>query len=142
MAVRPAPGTVPAAPLPVSGGGTGSWQPWADARGLRCINCQRWYALREVIYRCPQCNDLLDVVYPRPQEDVTTLKRRWRRRRDSDTLINRSGVWRFRELLPFYDDERQLITYPEGNTPLLDAPRSAAYAGVGRIRFKHLGFNP
>ena len=142
MAVRPAPDSVPVVPLPVAGGGTGTWQPWADARGLRCINCQRWYGLREVIYRCPQCNDLLDVVYPRPQEDVTTLKRRWRRRRDSDTLINRSGVWRFRELLPFYDDERQLITYPEGNTPLLDAPRSAAYAGVGRIRFKHLGFNP
>ncbi len=96
----------------------------------------------EVIYRCPSCNDLLDVVYPRPTLDVATLKRRWRRRRGSEKLIDRSGVWRFRELLPFYEHESQLITYPEGNTPLLDAPRSAAYAGVGRIRFKHLGFNP
>ncbi len=44
--------------------------------------------------------------------------------------------------MPFFGDERRIVTYPEGNTPLLDAPRSAAYAGVRGIRFKHLGFNP
>ena len=43
-----------------------SWKPWSTRRGLRCISCQRAYGLREVIYRCPQCGDLLDVVYPRP----------------------------------------------------------------------------
>jgi threonine synthase len=139
MVASPVPSpSLPSSPKP----GVDAWQPWADERGLRCINCQRWYPLRDVIYRCPDCGDLLDVVYPRPTEDVAALKRRWRRRRGSDKLIDRSGVWRFRELLPFYDRESQLITYPEGNTPLLDAPRSAAYAGVGRIRFKHLGFNP
>lgn len=123
-------------------GGQETWQPWSDARGLRCINCQRWYPVREVIYRCLECNDLLDVVYPRPIEDVEGLKRRWRRRRGSERLIDRSGVWRFRELLPFYDREDQVVTYPEGNTPLLEGPRSASYGGVRRIRFKHLGFNP
>ena len=136
------PGQVLPGTLPAVFPSADTWQPWATERGLRCINCQRTYALREVIYRCPACNDLLDVVYPRPEHDLDALKRRWRRRRGSDRLIDRSGVWRFRELLPFYDHERQLITYPEGNTPLLDAPRSAAYAGVRRIRFKHLGFNP
>ena len=136
------PGQVLPGTLPAVFPSADTWQPWATERGLRCINCQRTYALREVIYRCPACNDLLDVVYPRPEHDLVALKRRWRRRRGSDRLIDRSGVWRFRELLPFYDHERQLITYPEGNTPLLDAPRSAAYAGVRRIRFKHLGFNP
>ena len=119
-----------------------AWQPWADARGLRCINCQRQYPLRDIIYRCLACNDLLDVVYPRPAEDPEALKRRWRRRRISDKAIDRSGVWRFRELLRFYDHERDLVTYPEGNTPILEAPRSAAYAGVSRLRFKHLGMNP
>jgi threonine synthase len=131
--------TVADSPAPSS---SEAWRPWAEARGLRCINCQRTYPLRQVIYRCPACGDLLDVVYPRPGLDAATLKQRWRRRRGSDRLIDRSGVWRFRELLPFYDSEDDLLTYPEGNTPLLEAPRSAAYAGVRRIRFKHLGFNP
>ena len=51
-------------------------------------------------------------------------------------------MWRFRELLPFYRRQSDIVAYPEGNTPLLDAPRCAEYAGVRRIRFKHLGFNP
>jgi hypothetical protein len=28
----------------------------------------------------------------------------------SDNPIDRSGVWRFRELLPFYDNEAQIVT--------------------------------
>ncbi|MGI8423086.1 MAG: threonine synthase [Chloroflexota bacterium] len=100
------------------------------------------HRLRETIYRCPDCGDLLDVVYPRPTFDIEKIKTRWRNRRASPLPIDASGVWRFRELLPFYDTLDQLVTYPEGNTPLLDAPRSAKYAGVRRLRFKHLGLNP
>ena len=28
------------------------------------------YGLRDLLYRCPACGDLLDVVFPRPTEDV------------------------------------------------------------------------
>ncbi|MBI3973202.1 MAG: threonine synthase [Chloroflexi bacterium] len=119
-----------------------AWQPWHDERALRCINCQRTFSLRAILYHCPDCGDLLDVVYPRPQFDPEAVRKRWWRRRASKKHIDQSGVWRFRELLPFYDDEHQLVTYPEGNTPLLDAARSARYAGVRHLRFKHLGFNP
>lgn len=120
----------------------GPWHPWAEERGLRCINCQTFYPLRSVLYRCPACGDLLDVVFPRPVFDNDEIKQRWRQRRLSYASYDQSGVWRYRELLPFYEREDQLVAYPEGNTPLLDAPRSAAYAGVRRLRFKHLGFNP
>jgi threonine synthase len=122
-------------------GGAG-WAPWAPAKGLRCINCGALQDLDTVIYRCPECGDLLDVVYPRPTLTVEQLRRRWRRRRGSLRPVDRSGVWRYRELLPFWRRLSELVTYPEGDTPLLDAPRSAAYAGVGRLRFKHLGFSP
>lgn len=123
-------------------GETYSWEPWAERRGLRCISCQQIFPLRRIIYRCPECGDLLDVVYPRPALDVERAKQRWLRRRLSNKPMDQSGVWRFRELLPFYDRLDQLVAYPEGNTPVLEAPRSAEYAGVGRLRFKHLGFNP
>ncbi len=109
---------------------------------MRCISCGHVHGLREVIYRCGACGDLLDVLYPRPAEAGASLAATFRHRQSSDRLVDRSGVWRFRELLPFYDDESQIVTYPEGNTPLLDAPRSSQYAGLRRLRFKHLGFNP
>lgn len=136
---RPAAG--PLAPVPLAQSAQ-AWQPWAAKRGLRCISCGALYHLRDVIYHCPACGELLDVVYPRPADRADQLRRRWERRRSSLRPIDRSGVWRFRELLPFFDGIEQIVTYPEGNTPLLEAPRSAAYAHVQRLRFKHLGMNP
>jgi threonine synthase len=53
-----------------------------------------------------------------------------------------SGVWRYREMFPFLDDLRHVITLREGNTPLLDGPRAAAYGGLAHLTFKHQGFNP
>jgi threonine synthase len=35
-----------------------------------------------------------------------------------------------------------VVTLREGNTPLLNAPRAAEYAGLRSIAFKHQGFNP
>ena len=54
---------------------------------------------------------------------------------------DRSGVWRYRELLPF-DDDAPVVTLFEGNTPLYDAPRAAKYAGLAALRLKHQGCNP
>jgi threonine synthase len=66
----------------------------------------------------------------------------WRDRRMSNAPLDQSGVWRYRELIGFLDDYRQVVTLREGNTPLLDAPRAAQYGGLDRITFKHQGFNP
>ncbi len=54
---------------------------------------------------------------------------------------DRSGVWRFREFLPFADDV-EVVSLEEGNTPLYDAPRCADFCGVARLRLKHQGNNP
>jgi threonine synthase len=66
----------------------------------------------------------------------------FQQRRLLDGELDRSGVWRFRELLPFVEDTSRVITLTEGNTPLYEAPRSASYAGLDAIRFKHQGMNP
>jgi threonine synthase len=55
--------------------------------------------------------------------------------------INQSGVWRYREMLPF-NAEVNAVTLREGNTPLLESPVTATYAGLDRLIFKHQGFNP
>ncbi len=70
------------------------------------------------------------------------MKTIFRERRMSSEDIDRSGVWRFRELLPFADDLSKVVTLAEGNTPLYAAPRSADYAGLDTLRFKHQGMNP
>ncbi len=109
---------------------------------LECIECQTTFETSEPRYRCPECNDLLDVVYDFPDLDVDQMKHTWRQRRASLASIDVSGVWRYRELIPFYKHESQIVTYPEGNTPLLEAPGCAEYVGLNRLQVKHQGYNP
>ena len=84
----------------------------------------------------------MEAVYPAPEGHPADWKRMWRDRRTSNAPLDQSGVWRYRELIGFLDDYRQVVTLREGNTPLLDAPRAAQYGGLDRITFKHQGFNP
>ncbi|MBS1789420.1 MAG: threonine synthase [Acidobacteria bacterium] len=108
---------------------------------LRCINCQTEFQSTSRIYTCSNCSGLLDVVYDVSEFSGERLMSVWDWRRASPKAIDQSGVWRFRELLP-EADESEIITLTEGNTQIWDAPRSASYAGMHRLAFKHLGMNP
>jgi threonine synthase len=76
-----------------------------------------------------------------PANEASVLRARWRARAASLEPRDRSGVWRFRELLPF-GDAAPIVTLAEGNTPLYDAPRCAKYSGLDTLRLKHQGYNP
>jgi threonine synthase len=108
---------------------------------LRCIDCQSEFPASTRIHTCEKCNGLLDVVYELDEFRGERLRGLWDWRRASPAAIDQSGVWRFRELLP-EADETEVITLLEGNTPIWDAPRSAEYAGMTQLAFKHLGMNP
>lgn len=114
------------------------------AADLVCFNsdCRERYPLDAVLYNCTRCGALVEVVNRYPQADPQALRALWDKRRASRAKIDVSGVWRFREMLPFVEDPAQIVTLPEGNTPLFDAPGAAAYAAVERLQFKHQGYNP
>ena len=111
---------------------------------LVCSNaaCRQRYGIDEVLYNCPKCGGLLEARYQFGRPDVGELKLTWRERRMSNGALDQSGVWRYRELFPFVDDDRHIVTLREGNTPLLNGPRAADYGGLDQITFKHQGFNP
>lgn len=95
-----------------------------------------------MIYNCPRCGGLLECEYPERNGDPVEWKRLWRERRMNNGKLDQSGVWRYREMIPFLDDWGHVVSLREGNTPLLEAPKAAAYAGIERLTFKHQGFNP
>jgi threonine synthase len=70
------------------------------------------------------------------------LRGRFAERRTSTDPIDRSGVWRFREMvLPTAGST--IVTHPEGNTPLLDRPAVTSWSGTsGELLLKHEGLNP
>ena len=111
---------------------------------LACFEerCRARYPITDVIYNCPKCGGLIEVVYGKPAQPADELKTLWRTRRASNAPLEQSGVWRYREFLPFLPDYRSVVTLREGNTPLLEAPRAARYGGLDRMVFKHQGYNP
>ena len=104
--------------------------------------CRSQYSLADVLYQCPRCGSLLEVQYDWESALSSSWKEIWRERRMDNAPINQSGVWRYREVLPFEGDEEYLVTLREGTTPLLPTRHAAEYAGLASITFKHQGFNP
>src|SRR5581483_5534001 len=104
--------------------------------------CRARFPITEVIYNCPRCGGLLEASYSFDHLDAEALKRTWRERRMCNDPLDQSGVWRYRELIPFLDDYSAVVTLREGNTPLLQSRTAAEYGGLDRITFKHQGFNP
>jgi len=121
-----------------------SRQVQADFR-FRCIGCGHASETASQDFRCTECSDLLEISYPAWREkspEPEHLKARWCQRRSSQSPIDLSGVWRFRDLLPALDSDDQAVTLREGNTPVYELPRCARITGVSRLFAKHQGMNP
>jgi len=63
---------------------------------------------------------------------------------DSSGALDFSGVWRFRELMPFYRNEKDIVTIGEGRTLLQTADLLANRVGMkpGRLQLQYEGLNP
>jgi threonine synthase len=112
---------------------------------LRCVHCGSVQANAGRMFRCSQCSELLEVIYPEwaeaGREFGLRLKEIWHERRGSNLPENASGVWRFRELLPQIE-RGNMVTMREGNTPLIELQQAPRNAGVARVLAKHQGMNP
>lgn len=105
---------------------------------LTCVVCGDEYAPLEVRYRC-DCGGTLDVVHDHdlPDDYLAIVDQR----RASNDPIDRSGVWRFREVvLPLATEH--IVTKPEGNTNLYRSAALSRWVGVDDLRLKHEGENP
>jgi threonine synthase len=112
---------------------------------LQCLECHNTYPANEVRYLC-DCGGLLDVWH-----DLETLRPQINRGLFDGRLsgapgpriaptIN-SGVWRYREIiLPTTVDN--IVSRPEGNTPLYEHPRLSDWVGSECLFLKHEGENP
>src|SRR5689334_3117447 len=110
---------------------------------MQCINsaCAAVYSLDDTRSECANCGNLLDILYEHTA-GADSLKQLWRERKISLEPRDLSGVWRFREIIPFLREHDKVVTLREGNTPILDSKRAGNYAGLDSIGFKHQGFNP
>lgn len=112
---------------------------------LRCSDptCSQESPTCDISYSCVKCGSLLEVAYDFDGASPSDWPRLWRSRLGSESEQDRSGVWRFRELLPFLGPEQShVVSLGEGGTPLVRAAKSASWAGLDQLWVKHQGANP
>jgi threonine synthase len=117
-----------------------------DAVFQRCVHpdCAATAAVDDAAFICPRCGGLMDVAYDwdrlRPPKSLRDFEAKWSRRTDPLCF---SGVWRFRELLPFAPPEA-VLTIGEGQTILQRADGVAPYVGAeaGKLFLQYEGLNP
>jgi len=92
----------------------------------RCIGCGSTYPLKQIIYTCTACGQVLEIALA-----------------DADLANSRfsgRGVWRYEPWLPA--DAKDAATLMEGDTGLYPCDRLAREVGIKRLFIKNEGDNP
>ncbi|HEX6314380.1 MAG TPA: threonine synthase [Gemmatimonadaceae bacterium] len=112
------------------------------ARWQQCASCDRRLDELDARTSCPNCGGLLDVMYHLPSGRAAELRRQFAERiRIGGPASGVSGVWRYAELIMQAPPEA-IVSFPEGNTPLITSEAVSAWAGCAQLALKHEGMNP
>lgn len=95
----------------------------------KCIQCKAEYDPGDIVYTCPECGGLLEIVYDWSGQSIG---------RDDFYGIPPS-VWKYKALLPV---GREPVSINEGGTPLYRLDRLADKIGIKNLYVKHEGLNP
>ncbi len=122
-----------------------------DAAYQQCIrpSCAATFDVAESKVACPHCGNLLEIRYDWAKlnvpESLSFFEKRWNTKGlDAAGALDFSGVWRFRELLPFYHAEADIVTIGEGRTLLQTADLLAKQMNLpaGSLQLQYEGLNP
>lgn len=101
---------------------------------LECSACGEQLDANLLHNLCPVCQGPLLARYDLPRIKALVTPH--------DIIARpRSGIWRWRELLPV-SDPAYMVSLGEGDTPLLPVPRLGARIGLERLYIKDEGVNP
>jgi threonine synthase len=106
------------------------------------MDCGQQYPIDRIIYNCEKCDGLLDIHHDLDYLRKTITHETFDKRLGTLEPPYNSGVWRYKELI--YPDVPNdfIISRPEGNTNLYEAPKLGKWAGVKKLYLKHEGENP
>jgi threonine synthase len=106
-----------------------------------CLTCGNERLEDDPAIRCA-CGGLLSVQHRAPELSGEALRGLFQSRGSIRRGAPGSGVWRYRELVLPSASDQELVSHPEGNTPLLERRAIADWAGLESLYLKHEGHNP
>lgn len=107
---------------------------------LRCERCGRLYDAGHAGAAC-ECGGLLELVRAAGWLSGVS-KATFDARLGSRDILDRSGVWRFREAVLPEARSTEIVSHPEGGTHSYSRAALSRWAGIERLTFKHEGENP
>ena len=114
----------------------------SPARWQQCMSCGNRLDELDPRTSCPECGGLLDVMFHCPAGRAADLRRTFASRvRLAGQQASVSGVWRYAELL-MSAAPGDVVSFPEGNTPLIPNEPVASWTGCSQLLLKHEGLNP
>ena len=105
-----------------------------------CLACGNEATELDPHPRCTVCAGLLEVRHRAPAGTPQEILKRFSERRGQRPGASASGVWRFREVV--LPSATEVVSHPEGNTPLIHRKALDRWTGVGHLLLKHEGHNP
>jgi len=110
---------------------------------FRCASsCDVEFPLDEIVYRCPRCGGLLEVVHdlaPLQQRDGAAWRALFDARWGASHGLHDSGVWGKHEVVAPHVRPEHVVSLHEGRTHLMPSPRYAADLGVAEVFIKQCG---
>jgi threonine synthase len=107
-----------------------------------CATCGTEYPELDPRIVCGRCGGLLDVLHRTPDATGDALRALFDSRLGARRGRARSGVWRFQEIVLPGALASEIVSHPEGDTPLLERDAVSRWAGATRLLLKHEGHNP
>jgi threonine synthase len=107
----------------------------------RCERCGHEVGERDSTPTCPACGGLLELVHGM-EVSAAELKSRFASRSPLAVGSESSGVWRYRELVLPSATAHEIVSHPEGNTPLLERDAVSRWSLASSLLLKHEGHNP
>ncbi len=111
---------------------------------FRCMDCNSEFSLDEILFRCPKCNGLLDVVHDidaiqetSPLEWKQIFESRFRQAKHPYS----SGVWGKKEWVLPELHEDHIVSLGEGGTPLVPVPRFSKKLNLENLWIKQCGIS-
>ena len=100
---------------------------------LECALCGLRHEARRLLNLCRECGKPLLVRYDLENAKQSLTK--------ESLATRRSDLWRYQEVLPV-DDDKNIVTFGEGWTPLLHAKKLGKAVGIAELYIKDEGQNP
>lgn len=106
----------------------------------RCARCGAITPELSAEAECATCGGLFEIVHATPDVHGAALLALFGLRSGLKPSAEPSGVWRYRELV--MPGSADVVSHPEGNTPLLERQAVQSFARSAGLLLKHEGHNP